>query len=178
MTDDRLIQGYAEALFAVADAEGVLPTVENELYGFARALEQNHELREALTDASLPVENKKTVVRELIGHRANPVTVNVLGFAIDAGRARELPKIVDALAERAAAERQHRVAEVRTAVPLTDEQRQRLAEALGKATHSQIDVKVVVDTSVIGGVVARIGDEVFDGSIRRRLDQAKERLGS
>lgn len=178
MADDRLIQGYAEALFAVAEAEGVLPTVENELYGFARALEQNHELREALTDASLPAENKKTVVRELIGHRASPVTVNVLGFAIDAGRARELPKIVDALAERAAAERQHRVAEVRTAVPLTDAQRERLAEALGRATGGQIDVKVVVDPSVIGGVVARIGDEVFDGSIRRRLDQAKQRLGS
>jgi F-type H+-transporting ATPase subunit delta len=178
VAEDRLIRGYADAMFAVAEAEGVLPAVEEELYGFARALEQNTELREALTDAALPAENKKALVGDLLGERVNPMTVTLLGFAIDAGQARALPKIVDALAERAAAERRHRVAEVRTAVPLSDEQRNRLAAALGEATNSQVDVKVVIDPSVVGGVVARVGDEVFDGSIRSRLVAAKQRLGS
>jgi F-type H+-transporting ATPase subunit delta len=176
--DDELIQGYAEALFAVARAEGVLPAVEEELYGFARALELNTPLRETLTDAALPAQNKKAVIADLVGDRANPVTVNLLGFVVDAGRARELPKIVEHLAEMAAGERDHVVAEVRSAVELTDAQRDRIGRALSQATGRTVDVKVVVDPSVVGGIVARVGDEVFDGSVSSRLESAKQHLGS
>ena len=176
--DQELIDGYAEAMFSVARAEDVLATVEDELYGFAKALEQNTPLREALTDAALPAENKKSVVAELLGDRANPVTVSLLGFVIDAGRAKELPSIVEALAERAADERDHALAEVRSAVALSDEQRERLAEALSQATGRTVDVKAVVDPSVVGGVVARVGDEVFDGSVATRLDRAKQQLAT
>jgi F-type H+-transporting ATPase subunit delta len=178
VTDEGLIGGYAQALFAVAQAEGVLPKVEDELYAFGKALEQHTDLRDALTDAALPAENKKAVVRDLLGDRANPVTVALLGFVIDAGRAREIPKIVEELARMASVERSHALAEVRTAVDLTDEQRRRLAEALSRATGRTVDLQVVVDPSVIGGVVARVGDEVFDGSIASRLEDAKQALGS
>jgi F-type H+-transporting ATPase subunit delta len=102
----------------------------------------------------------------------------LLGFVIDAGRAREIPKIVEELARMASVERSHALAEVRTAIDLTDEQRRRLAEALSRATGRTVDLKVVVDPSVIGGVVARVGDEVFDGSIASRLEDAKQALGS
>ena len=78
----------------------------------------------------------------------------------------------------ASVERSHALAEVRTAVDLTDEQRRRLAEALSRATGRTVDLKAVVDPSVIGGVVARVGDEVFDGSIASRLQDAKQALGS
>ena len=71
--NDELIHGYAEALFSVAQAENVLSVVENELYGFAKALEQNTPLRQALTDATLPAENKKAVIGDLLTERANPV---------------------------------------------------------------------------------------------------------
>jgi F-type H+-transporting ATPase subunit delta len=177
-SDDDLIQGYAEALFSVARAEGVLPTVEDELYGFAKGLEQHTSLREALTDAALPAENKKAVIAELVGDRANPVTVTLLGFVVDAGRARELPKIVEHLAQVAAGERDHALAEVRSAVELTEAQRDRIARALSQATGRSVDVKVVVDPSVVGGIVARVGDEVFDGSVSSRLDSAKQHLGT
>ena len=177
MSSAELIDGYAQAMFAVARAEDVLPAVEDELYAFGKALEQNTSLRESLTDAALPAENKKAVVRDLIGERANPVTLSLLGFVIDAGRAREIPKIVDELANRAAQDRQHALAEVRSAVELSAAQRDRLAAALSRATGRQVDVKVVVDPSVIGGVVARVGDLVFDGSVASRLEDAKHALG-
>jgi F-type H+-transporting ATPase subunit delta len=176
--DDALIRGYAEALFSVARAEDVLATVEDELYGFAKALEQNTPLRQALTDAALPAENKKAVIDDLLGGRANPVTVNLLGFVVDAGRARELPRIVEHLAVVAAGERDRALAEVRSAVELTDAQRERIARALSQATGRTVDVKVVVDPAVIGGIVARVGDEVFDGSVSSRLEAAKQHLGS
>jgi len=174
--DEDLIQGYAEALFSVARAEGVLPTVEDELYGFAKGLEQHTSLREALTDAALPTENKKAVIDELVGDRANPVTVTLLGFVVDAGRARELPRIVEHLAQVAAGERDHALAEVRSAVELTEAQRDRIGRALSQATGLSVDVKVVVDPSVLGGIVATVGDTVIDGSVRTRVDQLKSRL--
>ena len=66
---------------------------------------------------------------------------------------------------------------MRTAVPLTDDQRTRLADALGKATGKSIEVKAIVDPSVLGGVVAQIGDTVIDGSVRSRLEQLREAIG-
>lgn len=174
--DQDLIRGYAEALFSVARAEGVLPTVENELYGFAKTLEQHNDLRETLTDATLPAQTKKDVIGDLLTDRANPVTVTVLGFVVDAGRAKEIPSIVQQLAELAANDRQLALAEVRSAVPLSDAQQSRIAAALSEATGRQVDVKVVVDPSVVGGIVARVGDEVFDGSVATRLAQAKQQL--
>ena len=178
MASDNVIEGYAEALFVVARAEEALPAVEDELYAFAKALEQNTPLREALTDAALPAENKKAVVGDVLGERANPLTVSLLGFVLDAGRAREIPKIVQRLAEMAAGERDQALAEVRSAVELSEAQRVRIAQALSEATGRTVDVKVVVDPSVVGGVIARVGDEVFDGSVATRLVEAKQRLGS
>lgn len=170
---DALVRGYAEALLAVAQAEGELEAVEDQLYAFAKALDANPELREAVTDPVLPAENKKGVVRDLLGERANPHTVNALGFLIDQGRAREIGRIVEELAALAAERRAHVVAEVRSAVPLDEAQRRRLAEALSKATGREVEIKVVVDPTVVGGIVAKVGSEVFDGSVRTKLDEAR-----
>ena len=68
------------------------------------------------------------------------------------------------------------MAEVRAAVPLDEAQRARLAEALSTATGRTVEVALVLDRTVIGGVVARVGDEVIDGSVRSRLEEAKEHL--
>jgi len=173
---DRVIRGYAEAVLAVAEAEGSLDTVEDELYRFARTVEAQTELRDALTDPSLPAERKKATVTDLIGARANPLTVSLLGFLVEQGLARDLPRVVDALAELAAKRRERALAEVRTAVPLDAERRTRLAEALSAATGKQLELKILVDDSVIGGVMARVGDQVFDGTVRRKLELARQQL--
>jgi F-type H+-transporting ATPase subunit delta len=168
---------YATALVAVAQAEGALAKVEDELFAFAKAAEQNPALREALTDQSLPLENRQALVRDILG-RAHPVTINLLSFVIESGRARDLSKITDAFVQLAASSREHAVAEIRSAVPLTDQQRERLQKALSRATGRTVEVKVVVDPTVIGGVVARVDDLVFDGSVASRLEDAKHALRS
>ena len=169
-------EAYADALFEVARAEGTLGEVEDELFRFARTLEGSDELRTTLTDAALPAEKRQAIVEDLLGGRASPTTANLVSFVVGAGRARDLPKIIDRLVERAAAERQHEVAEVRSAIPLDGEQRRRLTEALERATGKQVELKVIVDPGVIGGLVARVGDTVIDGTVRKRLDQLKELL--
>lgn len=175
---DGLVRGYAEALFSVAEAEDALGAVEDELFSFAKALEQNTPLRQALTDPALPVENKKATIRDILGERAHPLTATLLGLVVESGRAKELPRIVEELATLAAERRQNALAEVRTVVPLSEEKRKQIAKALSRATGRAIEVKAVVDPTVIGGVLARVGDEVFDGTVRTRLNDAKQHLGS
>jgi F-type H+-transporting ATPase subunit delta len=175
---DALVEAYAEALLLVAEAEGVLDEVEDELFRFGRTLEAASDLREALTDPALPVERKKAVLEDLLGGKAIPHTINMLGFVLEQGRGRQLAKIAEGVSRMAAERRSHEVAEVRTAIPLTEEQRAELARALGRATGKTVDLKVLVDPEVIGGAVARVGDQVFDGTVQSRLEQAKERMGS
>lgn len=170
------IEGYATALFEVARAEGSLDEVEDELFRFSRTLVGSDELRNALTDATIPADRRKAIVEDLLGPKASPVTTSLVGFVVSAGRARDLPDIVDRLVRRAAEEKNREVAEVRSAIALTDDQKARLAEALGRATGKQVVVKVVVDPSVLGGLVAQVGDTVIDGTVRRRLDQLKSLL--
>ena len=178
MATDDLVRGYAEALFAVAEAEGALDTVENDLFAFAGTLERSTDLLQALTDASLPADNKRAVVRDLLGERAHPVSVSLVEFVVGIGRAKELGAIVHEMATMAAERRRHVLAEVRTAVPLSQERRTRIAAALSAATGLEVEVKEIVDPSIVGGVVAHVGDEVFDGSLASRLDDAKQQLGS
>jgi F-type H+-transporting ATPase subunit delta len=174
---DVRIDGYANALFEVARVEGSLNEVEDELFRFARALEANDELRNTLTDEAIPVARRQGVVESLLGDKASPVTTNLVGFIVGAGRGRQLPQIIDRLVERAAEAKDSVVAEVRSAIALTDDQTTRLAEALGKASGKRVQVKVIVDPSVLGGLVAQIGDTVIDGSVRARLDQLREAIG-
>ncbi|MBM3671139.1 MAG: ATP synthase F1 subunit delta [Actinobacteria bacterium] len=165
---------YAEALVQVARAEGQLGAVEDDLFRLARTYEGSDELRMALSDPQLPVERRIAVIEELMGNKALGTSTALASMLVAAGQSSDLPAIIDRFVELAAAERQHEVAEVRTAIPLDEAQTQRLAEALGKATGKNVEVKVVVDPSVLGGIVARVGDTVIDGSIRHRLDQLKE----
>jgi F-type H+-transporting ATPase subunit delta len=174
MTDR--IDAYAGALFEVARAEGNLDEVEDELFRFARSLEGSDALRNALTDEMVPAAKRQAIVEDLLGGKASPTTAQLVSFVVGSGRGRDLPAIIAKLVERAAAQKQRAVAEVRSAIPLDDDQKHRLAAALANATGKQVEVKVVVDPSVLGGIVATVGDTVIDGSVRTRLDQLKSLL--
>jgi F-type H+-transporting ATPase subunit delta len=175
MSDPR-IDGYAAALFEVAKAEGTLDEVEDELFRFARAYESNDQLRTALTDELVPIARRQGIVEDLVGGKATGTTVQLLSMVVGSGRARELPAIIDRLVARAAASKDAAVAEVRSAVALSADQIDRLKAALANATGRNVNLKVVVDPSVLGGLVATVGDTVIDGTVRTRLDQLKSRL--
>ena len=167
---------YARSLLEIARAEGNVAEVEDELFRFARIVDGNDELRMALSDRTLPAERRTAIIEELLEHRALPTTVAIIAFVVAAGRGHDLSAIVQRFVELAAEGRQHAVAEVRAAVALDDEQVRKLAEALSRATGKQVEVKVVVDEKVMGGIVATIGDTVIDGSVRHRIAQLKERI--
>jgi F-type H+-transporting ATPase subunit delta len=169
-------RAYAAAIFEVAQAEGYLDQVEDELFRFARVFESNDALRDTLINQSLPAERREAIVEDLLGRRALPLTTALVSFVVAAGRARELPEVIDSFVQRAAESRQRAVAEVRAAQPIEPDQLERLSRALSASLGKQIEVKVVVDPAVIGGVMATVGDTVIDGTVRHRLDQLKEAL--
>ena len=176
MADVDRISSYADALFAVAQAEGSLGEVSDELFRFARALESSDELRTALTDPHLPASRRQQIVEDLLGGKANGTTVSLVSMVIGAGRSHDLPAIIDSLVAKAAANEDKAVAEVRSAIELTDDQRTRLASAIQHATGKSVEVKVVIDPTVLGGLVTTVGDTVIDGSVKTRLDQMRNAL--
>jgi F-type H+-transporting ATPase subunit delta len=174
-TDSR-IDGYARGLFELARAEGTLDEVEDELFRFARSYEASEELRSTLADENIPAAKRQSIVEDLLDGKATPTTVHLVSMVIGSGRARELPAIVDRMVSRAASSKDLEVAEVRSAVPLTQDQQDRLKAALANATGKNVNLKVVVDPAVLGGLVATVGDRIIDGSVRTHLDQLKSRL--
>jgi|TARA_B100000315_G_scaffold136061_1_gene125357 F-type H+-transporting ATPase subunit delta len=171
---DAAVAGYAEALFAVASVEGDLSAVEDELFDFAQAFRSNDELRTTLADDNVPAARRLQVVDDLLDGRASATTSSLVAMVVGAGRAAELPAIVDAFIERSAASRNKAVATVRSAIALTADQRERLAAAIRTSTGKDVEIRVVEDPSVLGGVVTEIGDDIIDGSVRRRLNQLRE----
>lgn len=165
---------YADALLAVITAEGSVNEVTDELFRFSRVLEGNDELRQALSDPHLPVERRQQIVEDLLAGKASDTTTAVLALIVGTGRVRELPTIVERLLTLTASRTNRSVAEVRSAVELTDDQKARLAEALKAATGREVEVVVIVDPTVMGGIVTQIGDTVIDGTVRSRLAQLRE----
>lgn len=172
MTDR--ISGYARGIFEMTRGEGEPERVEGEFLAVARALEDSTELRSSLTDPQLPLEKKQGIIDGLIGGRASSLTVGLVQLLVGQDRATDLPAIARAVAEAAAASRDKELAEVRSAVPLDEQTVQRLAAALGRATGKDVEVKVTVDPSVIGGIVATVGDTVIDGSIAKRVESVRQ----
>ncbi len=165
---------YADAFLAVLAAEGGVNERQDELFRVARVIEGNEELRSALSDPHIPAAKRQQIVEDLLEGKAGPATVGLVSLVVATGRIKDLSEIVDSLLALTAARGEKVVAQVRSAVELTDDQRRRLAESLKASTGKDVDVIVVVDPSVMGGLVTQIGDTVIDGSIRARLSKLRE----
>lgn len=177
-SENGVLDGYGAAIFEVASAEGQLDRLERELFTVAQTFATSNELRDTLTNPSLPLERKQGIIDDLIGGRASTLTVGLVAFVVEVGRAADLPTIIDAFIARAAGSRSKAVAEIRSAVPLETEVVQRLSAALSRATGKDLELKVIVDPTVLGGIVARVGDVVIDGSVAHSLASLREAMKS
>lgn len=171
------IDGYAAALLDIARAEGEPEEFTDEFFRAVRALDANVELRDTLVDPLIPVERRQGIVDELLGPRADRVTVAAVNFVIAAGQGKHLEAISSRLVQLAAEQEGAVVAEVRSAVTLDPDQIRRLEEALSAASGRRVQVKAVTDPAVLGGIVTKIGATVFDGSVKSRFDDLREQWG-
>lgn len=168
--------GYAAAIHELAKAEGDLARVEGELSSIARAIDGSTDLRSTLTDPALPLERKRGIIDDLVGGRASRTTVTAISMIAGLDRIGELGEISTLLSERSAASVGKKLAEVRSAVELDDATVQRLAAALEKQTGTPVEVRTIVDPSIVGGIVTRVGDTVIDGSVRSQLESLRRAL--
>lgn len=176
-SDDDLVMAIerlaAQAAFTVAESDGSLDATEEELFRFGRALDQSPQLQMALTDPAQSPSVKGSIVRDLLAGRSTEATRQVLEYAVGHLHGQRIDSVVDHLGDLAAAQRSRVVAEVRVAAPLEAQQERRLADALSRLKGRTVRLNVAVDPSVLGGVYVKVGDEVIDGTVSARLDQAR-----
>lgn len=165
----------AQAQLLAAEKSGTLDGVEDELFRFGRVLVSNPQLHLALS-TPLPGDRKTALLHTLLVGKADETTVRLLTSAAAQPHGRTFGASLDGFVRIAAALRGRSIAEVRAAVPPTAEQVSRLETALARIYERSIHVQIVVDPAVIGGLTIRIGDEVIDGSVAARLEQARNGL--
>jgi len=170
------INGYADAMLAVATAEGDVKGISDELFAVGRAVDTNDDLRNAISNPQMPADRKIQIMDDLLDGKARAATKGLVSMVVGAGRGGDLGKIASAVAERAATSAGKQVATVRSAVALSDDQQNRLATALAAKLGTEVDVKVIQDPSVVGGLITTVGDTVIDGSVRTRLNRLRESL--
>ncbi len=170
------IRGFSERVFERLGAQDAVDDVEDELFRFARIAEQQRDLRSALAAPDISVSSRLALLSDLLSRKVRTETLSLIGYAVRAGRARDIVGAVDYLVELAAAERGRRVGEVRAAVELDADERARLVQALSRRTRRTVELRVIIDPSVIGGIGVSVGDTVIDGTVRHRLEQLRESL--
>ncbi|WP_406273734.1 F0F1 ATP synthase subunit delta [Streptomyces sp. NBC_00191] len=173
---DSVEELAASAELTVAQRADALDEVEDELFRFGRIIDSAKDLRSALTDKSAPASAKGELLRSLLGGKANPVTERLVVRLVTQPRGRSLEAGLESLSKLAAARRDRMVAVVTSAVPLTDEQKQRLGAGLARIYGREMHLNLDVDPEVLGGISVRVGDEIINGSIAERLDEAARRM--
>ncbi|MEU7928767.1 F0F1 ATP synthase subunit delta [Micromonospora sp. NPDC049801] len=165
-----------EALLASADSAGELGEVEDELFRFGQVVSGQSALSNALADPVAPVEQRATLARELLAGKARPVTVSLVEAALAGFGGRSFTGALTRLVELAADRRDRQVAYVTVAAPLSDEDERRLGASLAAIYGREVSVKQTVDPAVLGGVSVRVGSDLYDGTILRRLNETRNAL--
>jgi F-type H+-transporting ATPase subunit delta len=172
---DTAARRYAEAAFQVAREDRMLDDWERDLQALRDAL-GSEELRALVQHPGVPYADKEKVLRRALGDRISAPTLNLFLLMVRRGR----PGAVDGMIERFEAllrrERGIVRAEVRTAVALDDEGRAAIERRVRQLTGDSVELAEVLDESLIGGVAVRIGDRIYDASLRSRLERLRERI--
>jgi len=178
VTNKTAATRYARALLDVGVKENAdLEQVEQELAQFVDLFKQNPLLEKVLLNPAVPVPRKRAAMAELVA-RAKPAGIvgKMLTLLADRDRLVLLPDLVASYRERLLDYRKIVRAEVTTAAPLGGDRAKALESSLARVTGRSVVLDMRVDASIIGGVVARVGSTVYDGSVTRQLEKIKERL--
>ena len=164
------------ALLLAAQRDDALADVEDELFRFLRVVAGDSALRSALSDSTADPGRRDRLVSDLLAGKAQPTTEALVTVAVAGLGGRSFEPSLERLVELAAAQRDREVAYVTVASPLTEDQERRLEAVLARTYGKQISLLVVVDPTLLGGLTVRVGQELYDGSVSRRLKQVRSAL--
>ncbi|HYL62504.1 MAG TPA: ATP synthase F1 subunit delta [Candidatus Methylomirabilis sp.] len=168
---------YANALADVAFAQGAPEPALKQLADFHAAFAASAELRNALASPAVPSEAKHAVIERIASRTgAGKIIRNFLFVIADHHRTHMLPEIIAAF-EGVVRQRQGVAeAEISSAVELTAAQKKRFTQTLERVTGKKIEAKFALDPALLGGAVVRVGDTIYDGSVRNSLNEMRARL--
>jgi F-type H+-transporting ATPase subunit delta len=164
------------AQLVVSDRRGDLEDTEDQLFRFARFVESSPDLRNVLADRAIDRSKRQELVGELLRGRATESTTALAQRAV-AARERTFGQTIEGYVTLAAAQKNRVVATVRVANPLSSDQRGRLRAALTKQVGREVAIQEVIDPDILGGVRVELGDEVFEGTVADRLEEARRLFG-
>jgi F-type H+-transporting ATPase subunit delta len=167
---------YARALYEIASEKQAVDTTENELIEITDLIKQSDELNMLLTHPKVSAQEKKEMVNNLFAGKVSETTLNFLNLLLDRGREDELNDIVKNFTELSNEARGYADATVITAKPLTESEVQKVAEQFGQKVNKKLRVSAKVDPSIIGGMIVRIGDRLYDGSIKGKLARFTQQI--
>ena len=163
------------AVVKAADKAGKGDALEDQLFAFGQLVSGNPELRDTLSDPARSADDKRALLRTLLAGKATAGTIRLAEQATS-GSHRTVATAIDSYQKIAAEQRNRMVALVRVASPLGQDESERLASVLSRQYGRPVHLNEVVDESVIGGVRVEVGDDVIDGTVASRLDEARRRL--
>jgi F-type H+-transporting ATPase subunit delta len=167
-----------QALLAVAEKDGSLDNVEDELFRFGRLVDREPQLGSLLGDATSPADGRVGLLDRLVEGKASPVTAALLRHTVRLPRDRHIDVVCEELADLAAGRRDRSVARVSTPVALSTEQEQKLTDTLTRLYGRPMSLQVELDPRLLGGLVVQVGGEVIDGSVASKLAAARRTLPS
>jgi F-type H+-transporting ATPase subunit delta len=171
MTTSTLGRRYATALYSLAEQAGSIEKVGQDLRDFAASFQGSRELRSAFENPIVGVQSRRQILRDIAAQSGmDPLVRDTLCLVSDRGRIRQIGDIATAYQVLAEARSGRVRAEVVTASELPEAYFQELQRTLERVTGKKVSVSRSVDPSLLGGVVTRVGDQVFDGSLRHQLD--------
>lgn len=176
MAHDPINTGYARALFEMAQAEGVVARVEEELFRLRELLQGSPELLQFLKDPNVKAEGKRQALSELFKGRVHPLVLSSLISLSDQDRGGRVLHVIEEFSAIAGAARQSVTGEVTVAITLDDATVNRLAAELSRITGKNVKLLQKLDPAILGGAIITVGEQIIDGSLRRKLDQIKEKL--
>jgi F-type H+-transporting ATPase subunit delta len=170
---------YATALADIAMAQGAGDAVTQQLTGFGALYAESAELRNFLSSPALTLEAKHRVIEKLLARvGGNKIVRNFLFVIIDHQRTHLLPEIISAVQEEVKRREGITEAQVSSAVELNKAQKAEMEFTLERLTGKRVEAKFSLEPSLLGGAVVRLGDTVYDGSLRSRLHNLRARLAS
>lgn len=176
MAHDPINTGYARALFEMAQAEEAVSRVEEELFRLRELLKANPELLQFLKDANVKREGKRQALTELFQGRVHPLVLSILLTLSDQDRGGRVVPVIEEFSAIAGAARQKVSGEVITAIPLDQATLAHLTTELCRVTAKNVQLYQKVDPSILGGAIIKVGEQIIDGSLRRKLEQIKDKL--
>jgi F-type H+-transporting ATPase subunit delta len=176
MRTSDVAPAYACTLFELASLADSVDDTDRGLASAAEAVRASLDLRSALTDASVPAETKRGVLRDIFGDAVTPEALALVTLLVERGHTELLGDVARSFGEIAEKERGIVVAEVTTAVPLTDALRASLTAKLVASLGRPVSLRENVDASILGGVVIEVAGRVLDGSVASQLEEMRRTL--